>query len=696
MSSLLPRILVVTAGLLAAAPAVVEASPPRATQAPKQGPKHTPQQTRRFALVVGANDGGLERARLRYASSDATALSGVLTDIGGVDAGDRFMLEDPDTTALAGTFSTIAQTIATSQKAGQTTQLIFYYSGHSDEQGLLLGGQLMDYQTLRQLIKAVPADVSIVILDSCASGAFTRLKGGSKRPGFLTQTSSRVKGHAYLTSSSADEAAQESDRVGGSFFTHYFVTGLRGAADLDGDKQVTLSEAYQFAYDETLARTQSTQGGAQHANYDINLAGSGDLVMTDLRVTSAQLEIASEVSGRIYARDSNGYLAAELNKPRGADAIVLALEPDMYEITVADGDEVWKASLTVRKGKKALLTSHGLTVSRAESTVLRGDAASEPGITLPEQPAGRGGAPLTAGEQRPPDQDRLPEEDPEYGGEYATVPFNVGAFPPANLNAGAGDKKIINKFSFDLIFSKAARVEGTQLSVGVNITDEHLGGLQAAGIGNIASRESRGLQSAMFFNWAENHRGAQIGLLNMGRKIRGVQIGLINTAEEADASIGLITHTKKGGVYANLWSSDTAALMGAVRFRAKYTYTFLAIGGHPVPDDPSVQYGLGFGGHFAVHPKVYIELDTAIYAAHGQFSIMNPRSPVPLNTTRLMVGVRPAKRFAFFVGPSFNLMVDPEASGQADRPGYEYSVLTVNSPTVVVRGWPGFAAGFEF
>ena len=61
-----------------------------------------------------------------------------------------------------------------------------------------------------------------------------------------------VEGHAFLTSSSADEAAQESDRIGGSFFTHYLITGLRGGADANADGKVTLGEAYQFAFAETV------------------------------------------------------------------------------------------------------------------------------------------------------------------------------------------------------------------------------------------------------------------------------------------------------------------------------------------------------------------------------------------------------------------------------------------------------------
>ena len=73
--------------------------------------------------------------------------------------------------------------------------------------------------------------------------------------------SSDMRGHAFLTSSAADERAQESDRIAASYFTYYLVSGLRGAADINPDKRVTLQEAYQFASQETLARTERSQAG---------------------------------------------------------------------------------------------------------------------------------------------------------------------------------------------------------------------------------------------------------------------------------------------------------------------------------------------------------------------------------------------------------------------------------------------------
>jgi uncharacterized caspase-like protein len=57
-----------------------------------------------------------------------------------------------------------------------------------------------------------------------------------------------ASGEVVITSSSADELSQESDEVGGSYFTHYLLSGLRGAADTSGDGEVTLDEAYRYVY----------------------------------------------------------------------------------------------------------------------------------------------------------------------------------------------------------------------------------------------------------------------------------------------------------------------------------------------------------------------------------------------------------------------------------------------------------------
>jgi uncharacterized caspase-like protein len=226
---------------------------------------------RRFALVVGVNDGGPSREPLRYALSDAKAMRQVLGESGGVLPGDLLLVLDADRAALEEGMDRLRRMIATARSSGERTEALLYYSGHSDEAGLMLKQDRVSYRELRQLLDALPADVRLVILDACASGAF------------LVEASASVRGYAILTSSSRGEVSQESDRIGGSYFTHFLVSGLRGAADTSGDGRVTLEEAYQFAFNETLARTTKTRAGAQHPAYGGDLPGSGARVMTEVR-----------------------------------------------------------------------------------------------------------------------------------------------------------------------------------------------------------------------------------------------------------------------------------------------------------------------------------------------------------------------------------------------------------------------------
>jgi hypothetical protein len=238
----------------------------------------------RFVLAAGANSGGHHRTTLQYAVSDAERFGQVMLGMGGVSPANHLLLEEPGRREFEWALRDLQSRVASARQPDGRTELLLYYSGHADEDGLLLGSDRLPYRRLRQLLDDIQADVHITVLDACASGAITRIKGGQRREAFLVDQASDMRGYAFLTSSSADEVAQESDRIGSSFFTHYLLSGLRGAADTSGEGKITLNEAYQFAFHETLRRTAATRAGAQHPSYDISLSGTGDVVMTDVRV----------------------------------------------------------------------------------------------------------------------------------------------------------------------------------------------------------------------------------------------------------------------------------------------------------------------------------------------------------------------------------------------------------------------------
>jgi hypothetical protein len=82
-----------------------------------------------------------------------------------------------------------------------------------------------------------------------------------------------------MTSSAEGEDSQESDALSGSFFTHYFNSGLIGAADQNHDGLVTLAEAFSFASEQTYRATVATAAGPQHPTFRFDLGGRQDLVL---------------------------------------------------------------------------------------------------------------------------------------------------------------------------------------------------------------------------------------------------------------------------------------------------------------------------------------------------------------------------------------------------------------------------------
>ena len=326
---------------------------------------------RRFALVIGSNSGAGEHEQLRYAGHDAAAVADVLQQLGGVNLVDLALLKEPDTKALDAAFDSLTQRIHDERKKGQRVELVVYYSGHADETGILLGGAHYDYSRLRSRINGVPADVHIAILDSCASGSFTRMKGGTHRPPFLRDTSNQVEGFAFLSSSSADEDAQESDRIGASFFTYFFVAALRGAADRNHDGKITLNEAYQFSYENTLGRTQNTAHGPQHPAYDMHLSGTGDVVITDLRTTSSSLVLPLALKGRVTIVDKDGRVAVELTKDAG-ETLSLALPNETYSVHVDNKDGEFAATVTLDHDGEVSFSQDSLHRMTPEETVARG------------------------------------------------------------------------------------------------------------------------------------------------------------------------------------------------------------------------------------------------------------------------------------------------------------------------------------
>jgi hypothetical protein len=310
----------------------------------------------RFALVVGQPDGGPGTQRLRYAERDARRIHAILTRLGKVPADDALLLLSPGAAEVRRALDDLAARSRDAGLRGETTVLIVYYSGHAKDGSLRLGSSRLALDELRSALSGAPADVRIALLDSCQAGAITRSKGARSAPAFDVSRAGGEgpRGLVLIASSSASEDSQESDYIGGSFFTHFLASGLLGDADASGDGKVTLAEAYAYAYGRTVASTADSAAGVQHPVYHYDLGGSGDVVLTEV-TPAASLELGSRLEGLYVVLDGGHRAVAEVAKVPGV-VRRLALAPGSYTVKkrLAAGDGLLVGELELGRGVQEL------------------------------------------------------------------------------------------------------------------------------------------------------------------------------------------------------------------------------------------------------------------------------------------------------------------------------------------------------
>ncbi|MDD9937176.1 MAG: caspase family protein, partial [Myxococcales bacterium] len=307
----------------------------------------------RFAVLIGNDIGTPEETPLRYATADALRMQTVLRELGGFEPFNMVLLRNEDAATARSTLLSMNERIREAVARPDTDVLfLVYYSGHADARQLHLGDSELPVRELAQIVRGSAATFRLVVLDACRSGTLTRVKGGRVVDPFaLPDDRLPGDGLAYLTSASASEDAQESDRLQGSFFTHSLISGLMGAADRDGNGSVVLEEAYRYAYDATRRATSRTRAGTQHPTFRYDFRGSGQLVLTRPGAqphTRGRLLLPSGMSFMLMREDEDGAVVAELSSR--APRRELSVRPGRYFVRARGTDVLFEGEVRVGAG----------------------------------------------------------------------------------------------------------------------------------------------------------------------------------------------------------------------------------------------------------------------------------------------------------------------------------------------------------
>jgi hypothetical protein len=323
----------------------------------------------RFAVLIGSNPGWSSDRPLKYAENDAEKLRDALVALGNF-ANDRVViLRDPDAAEVRATLRDLART---AKNSSEDTLVFFYYSGHADDTQMhLRGADPLTFKELQQTLRALPSTIKLGVIDACKSGAVTR-KGGARVDEFVVDVDSpKLSGMVMLTSSGADELSQESRSLQGSVFTHHLVSALRGAADEDNDGNVTVSEAYHYAYTRTRADT-ATAGTPQRPAFRYELSGQGELVLAQLKSSKTAKVKVPKGDTKYVVLDKNEWrLVAEARAEKGRE-VELTLAPGTYKVKKVHADKLEVGQLVLAAGERAAVENIKYTDAPLSQGIVKG------------------------------------------------------------------------------------------------------------------------------------------------------------------------------------------------------------------------------------------------------------------------------------------------------------------------------------
>lgn len=324
----------------------------------------------RLIVAVGHRFGFPGDAPLKHAARDATRVRDVFVDLGGVRPEHATVLLEPNRAALFATIDKLAA-LANGRRR-EDVSVLFYFSGHGDREALHLGLERLSLRDLDGKLAAIPAALRLVVTDACRTSDLRGKGVASTDPFAITlDAESGASGVIRLHASTDGEIAQESDELQAAVFTHYWLSGLSGAADANGDARVTFSESYAFAYNQTLFRSARTSGVVQRPAVEATVREGAPIVLTrTTSTTRLKLPRGADHHYIVYGVGSRT-VAGELWSS-SERSVVLAVAPGKYIVHRRAGGHSAATQIDVGKNEERELRASDFRAVPEETLARKG------------------------------------------------------------------------------------------------------------------------------------------------------------------------------------------------------------------------------------------------------------------------------------------------------------------------------------
>ncbi|MHA1569191.1 MAG: caspase family protein [Alphaproteobacteria bacterium] len=221
-----------------------------------------------FAVIIGNRNYRHQGApNVDYAIRDAQMMREYLIKVLGYKPGNIRLLTDATKAQFEATFGTAGNHRGWlfNQVKPERSDVFVYYSGHgapdvntgqaylvpadADPGALAFNGY--NLETLYKNLAQIPARNMTIVLDTCFSGgtATGQMLVAAASPLHLDAQTSAPANAETFTSTGPGQVSSWYPQMRHGLFTYFFLKGLRGAADRNGDHKITAGEMKQYLTD---------------------------------------------------------------------------------------------------------------------------------------------------------------------------------------------------------------------------------------------------------------------------------------------------------------------------------------------------------------------------------------------------------------------------------------------------------------
>ena len=363
-----------------------------------------------WALIVGISDYE-DVSDLEYAAADAVAVASWVASTGVSADRIRLLTRGADIPETETAFTTGDATLVQVREglgwlrrmADQDDLVLIYFSGHgyrgpdddgdesdgvdeffvlSDTRSAAIDDTALRDDEFGRFLDRIDSEHILVLFDGCHSGGLSRSLPDGRRP--IGDTPDRfsdlsLEGRLVLSAAGEAQDAFESPTLGHGVFTHFVLEGLSGAADLNGDEQVTAWELYEYVRVEVPAFVLSERGATQIPE----IAGEGETRIIVAPAPESSLPLLNFAPSVPFVGGTVRFWP-ETSGPFPGDTA--------WEWSFGDGESGAGAEVEHTYGapgihRVVLSASPGLgTIQTVDATV---SVASAPTVTQIDVPAGR-------------------------------------------------------------------------------------------------------------------------------------------------------------------------------------------------------------------------------------------------------------------------------------------------------------------